>query len=996
MRTGQGTGGGGEKVHKRGRGGDSRNRCKYSILYTNARSILNKLDELKATVSLLQPDIICICESFTKADIKDALLNIDEYQIIVRKDGKDTIEGKCRGLLIYCKNNLRADKLNNKDFDEVTEMAGISLPWGEGRHLSLVLVYRPPVDPGSRADNGNTEQLCAALRGLNSGPTVCVGDFNFHIDWEHGYSPRKCETIFLDCVQDMFWEQLVDFSTHQKNGRPDLVLASSQELVSGVKSEGYLGKADHQMLTVDLVGPPKNNDSIEMIQDWSRADMDKLKEKLRNTDWNIVGEGKSGTEEWESFKEILEKAVEECVPMKKRRRGNRPLWMTKNVMRLIRKKRRMWKHYSSSPTTKSDYSQFEAYKAVQKEVRNAVKNAKKNFEKKLAKDAKKKPKQFYSYIKKRNSNRVCVGPLKDDKNNLVTEDKEMTEILNSWYSSVFTREDCTNIPQAEQLHPSQESLTDIEMTLTSVRKKLQNLKTSSAPGPDKISPRVLHDMANILSIPLTSIFNKCMSEGSVPGDWKLANITPIFKSKSKSVAANNRPVALTSVVCKVMESLVRDAIVEHLAQHQLIRSSQHGFMAGRSCLTNLLEYKEELNKLIDEGKAVDLIYLDFSKAFDLVGHQRLLATVEGLGIRGKVLTWLGEWLSNRKQRVVLNGEASDWRKVVSGVVQGSVLGPVLFLCFINSLDMAVEKVMEMSRLAMDRESEDNMNDNSVFKKFADDTKWGMVVKKEEDREKFQQGLDNLDKWAEEWQMAYNIGKCHILHLGKNNPNYLYTLGGQELEVTKCEKDLGVMISDDLKPSLQCAKAATKANQVLGQLARSVTYRDARTFMRLYTVYVRCHLEYAVAAWAPWTKADMEVLERVQRRAVAMVSNLKQKDYVSRLKELNTEHGQKITTLEERRMRGDLIQMYRIVTGKDKVDPSTWFTMSAVREDVVNTRGATGYLNVAHPPVCRTELRRHQFSYRVVEPWNKLPDSVKMAESVNGFKTALDRHTGLLR
>ena len=173
--------------------------------------------------------------------------------------------------------------------------------------------------------------------------------------------------------------------------------------------------------------------------------------------------------------------------------------------------------------------------------------------------------------------------------------------------------------------------------------------------------------------------------------------------------------ALTSVVCKVMESLVRDAIVEHLVKHQLIRSSQHGFPASRPCLTNLLEYMEEL---IDEGNAVDVVYLDFSKAFNLVGHQRLLATVEGLGMKEKVLTWLGEWLSNRQQRVVLNGVASGWKNVLSGVVQDSVLGPVLFLCFINSLDRAVDMVMEIGNIRGEDEKKDNSSNNiSVLKKF---------------------------------------------------------------------------------------------------------------------------------------------------------------------------------------------------------------------------------------------------------------------------------------
>ena len=240
-----------------------------------------------------------------------------------------------------------------------------------------------------------------------------------------------------------------------------------------------------------------------------------------------------------------------------------------------------------------------------------------------------------------------------------------------------------------------------------------------------------------------------------------------------------------------MESLIKDAIVEHLARNSLIRSSQHGFTAGRSCLTNLLEYMEELTSLVEEGHSVDMFYLDFSKAFDLVPHRRLLVKLRGLGIQGKVASWMEEWLTDRKQRVVLNGEASDWGDIISGVVQGSVLGPTLFLCFINDLDLAVD-------MAMAGGGEQR---SSILKKFADDTKWGAVVESAEDRDHFQAGLDGLQAWADTWQMQYNVEKCHILHLGKENRRHEYQLGGRTLEASKFEKDVGVIINDDLKPSL---------------------------------------------------------------------------------------------------------------------------------------------------------------------------------------------------
>ena len=234
-------------------------------------------------------------------------------------------------------------------------------------------------------------------------------------------------------------------------------------------------------------------------------------------------------------------------------------------------------------------------------------------------------------------------------------------------------------------------------------------------------------------------------------------------------------------------------------------------------------------------------------------------------------------------------------------------------------------------------------------------------------------------------MKYNVDKCHILHLGKDNMKYEYQLGGMTLETSKYEKDVGVIINDDLKPSLQCARAAAKANQVLGQITRGVCYRDKDTMLKLYKTYVRPHLEYCQAAWSPWTEGDKSILEKVQQRAVKLMTNLKSKTYEGRLKELG------LTSLVERRKRGDLITMYRIMTGKDKVDPARWFTMTTPRGGALSTRQNTGWLNVEKPPRSNLELRRNQFSQRVIDDWNWLPDWVKKAKTVNSFKNSLDKH-----
>jgi hypothetical protein len=440
--------------------------------------------------------------------------------------------------------------------------------------------------------------------------------------------------------------------------------------------------------------------------------------------------------------------------------------MKRNVLRLIRKKKRLWKHYTSSKDCARDYAQFEAYKKVQNEVRKAVKKAKRDFEKKLAKNAKKNSKMFWSYMKQKTSNRVTVGPLVRD-GVVITDDKEMSEVLNQQYCSVFTRENLANMPEVEQnFHFSQDQeLQDIKFTRETVKAKLAKLKPNSAPGPDQIWPRVLQKLSATLCIPLAIIFTTCMEEGSVPPDWKLANVTPIFKKGSKGDPANYRPVSLTSVCCKVTESIISDSIVEHLTRHRLIRSSQDGFVNARSTQTNLLEYMEKLTRLVDEGHSVDVIYCDFSKGFDVVPHRRLLAKCDGLGIRGNVLRWVKEWLTGRKQRVVLNGQASDWGDVVSSVVQGSCLGPCLFVIFINDIDLAVDAL-------------------GFIIKFADDSKAGMVVDCQADRESFQEMLDKLETWSQDWQLLFNRGKCKVMHFGKNNTRQKYTMGGHTLESSK--------------------------------------------------------------------------------------------------------------------------------------------------------------------------------------------------------------------
>ena len=304
-------------------------------------------------------------------------------------------------------------------------------------------------------------------------------------------------------------------------------------------------------------------------------------------------------------------------------------------------------------------------------------------------------------------------------------------------------------------------------------------------------------------------------------------------------------------------------------------------MKGRSCLTNLLEYINYVTEQVDCGNAVDVIYLDFAKAFDKVCHVKLITKLQSLGIGGNLLSWIRNWLNNRKQRVVLNGMKSDWMNVGSGVPQGSVLGPLLFVLYINDLEIGL---------------------GSKVWKFADDTKIVRSIKSINDNCYLQKDLDRLQNWANENQMEFNVKKCKVMHIGNNNIRFNYEMSENWLDECWSERDLGIKIDSNMNFSGQSLEARNKANRMLGFIGRNVTYKSKEVVRRLYNLYVRPHLEYSVQAWRPHLRKDISMLEAVQRRATRMVPCLRKLDYKDRLKELN------LYSVERRYMRGDMIEV----------------------------------------------------------------------------------------
>lgn len=581
----------------------------------------------------------------------------------------------------------------------------------------------------------------------------------------------------------------------------------------------------------------------------------------------------------------------------------------------------------------------------------------KMYESNLASDRKMNAKCFWKYVNSRLKVRPVINAIRREDNSIADSNQEKCELFNKFFTSVFTKENCTTIPTFQFNENPPPHLDDIDITPAIVLDKLLHLNHTKAPGPEGWPILSLKECAQQLCLPLSTLFNKSLESSQLPSSWKVAFITPIHKKGDRSLVSNYRPISLTSPVCKIMESIIKDNIQEYLIDNNIITPYQHGFTPNRSCTSQLLVALNNWTKALDDGYSVDVLYFDFTKAFDSVPHNRLITKLQGCGISGRLLAWLGNFLMGRKQKVVLSNCASEWSCVTSGVPQGSVLGPTLFNVFVCDMPFYV---------------------NSALLQFADDVKMFRVIRNPQDFQLLQHDIDNLVDWSRLWQLKFNISKCNVLHLGRPHGFGEYLIDGTTISSNKVVKDLGVFIDDKLKFHDHSSIIAKKANSILAVIHKTFQYMDRNTFVNLYKAYVRPVLEYGNIIWGPQYITDQKSIEKVQRRATKLIHGLYYTSYFDRLVTLN------LPSLQYRRFRGDMIIVYQLLHKQLNIDTSDLFTIATTTA----TRGHNFKLFKHH---ATTRARSNFLSIRTINHWNNLPDYVVNASSLSSYKKLLDNY-----
>nr|CAD2193483.1 unnamed protein product [Meloidogyne enterolobii] len=468
---------------------------------------------------------------------------------------------------------------------------------------------------------------------------------------------------------------------------------------------------------------------------------------------------------------------------------------------------------------------------------------------------------------------------------------------------------------------------------------------------------MLKNISIILAPYLSELFRASLDEGIIPDIWKKSLVIPSFKKGEKSNPLNYRPISLTCCSCRIMEKILVKNIINFLENKKFFSSDQFGFIRRRSTTLQLVSSLEDWYEALFEKKNIDCIYIDFCKAFDSVPHKLLLDKLYACGIRGKLHRWISEFLSNRTYQVKINDVLSNPYGITTGVPQGSIIGPLMFLIYINDLSDVIPNGVKI-------------------KLFADDVKIYKVYKTKNERLELAVALKNVEEWSKKWNLDISVDKTFVLHLGKDNPRDQYKIFNNTINEVQSIRDLGIIIDDKLRFKEHINIIIRNAYLRMKTIFRIIKSRKTSTWILIYKSYIRPMLEYAPESWNTLYKTEINSLEKCQKfftKKVFKKCNLPELPYENRLEYLN------LQTLENRRKIFDLMLMYKIVNGYSHLGLETLFSHPIKKSS-----------HSSHRIISKKQNSKSSRSFinRTTKMWNILGKNTILSKSPLDFKNKL--------
>ena len=907
-------------------------------------------------------------ETHLKNYIMDAEVKINNYNIL-RADRDKRKKG---GVAIYSHISFPLE-----DTETFTNCyCEAAMGYNKQNNMIVLAFYRPPNTPVSKFQEC-LKKLQVYIEKHETATIIIMSDANLKfIHWEtesirkpenitQSLTPdeRICSEMLLDFVGENLLVQLVKENTRKGKSLLDIVLTNDEDLIYDTNVERVNLNTDHDLVRCKMfIGSlnAKSNkeaprtekmllDSLNVL----KADWDPIKEELSKIQWGEeLTEDMSVLQMYERFEKVVFTCCEKYTPKRDEFKPQKDI--PRNRLVLIRKRKRINSRinmlkYVLPGESKKKIEKLENKKlSIEQEIKDLVEVELLKRELNAIVQMKKNPKYFYNYVKKSQRDESRIGPIQDDKGTMNTDPKVKADLFQKQYTKVFSNPKKSNL--ADQFrHICDKEIHNIEITLKDIEDAIMSIPTSASPGPDKFPAILLKECVNQLSEPLQRIWRKSLDTGEIPDILKLQTIIPLYKKGSKTLAENYRPVSLTSHLTKVFEKVVRKKLIVHLEENNLISANQHAFMKGRSCVSQLLEHIEHILQKLENKYNIDVVYLDFAKAFDKVDHNILMKKIHQYGIRGNLYTWIKNFLFNRQQQVIVEGKLSR---------KENVLRPLMFLIYINDLEESIK--------------------NSILRTFADDSKVVKCIKECSDHRKLQEDLDSAVKWSEKNNMELNEKKFQLIQYGnQENLKEPYKTGSIAINSENDIKDLGLIVSSDVTWGTQITEAVKKGRKYSGWILRSFKSRSADVIMFLYQSYVLPRLEYGSILWSPHLKKDILRLEGVQRTITSKIDSLQGYNYHQRLRKL------KLYSLQRRRERYYAIYMYKISEGLVPNNLNMQFYTTRRQEKKCHLPRLNAQM--AH----LSTIRLNFFTSRGPAIYNSLPAKIKEARSLDSFKNQLD-------